>query len=866
MSQGQIAFFEIFPWNENFETGIELIDEQHKKLVDILNRLAAHLANLSDEVTLNEIFDELAAYADYHFKTEEKIWSTHFKDDAWYVEHEHTHESFIDDVLVLKGNKDQKNLDEVISEIVSFLSQWLAYHILDTDKRMAKAVLAMESGDSIERAKERSNEEMSGSMKVLVNTVLSMYDSLSTRTLDLMREKTLRKKAEEALLNSEERWKFVLEDGSENIWDWDVSNDKMHFPEKEMPLKEFIKKGEQESTIHEADRKRVEADFKAHFEGKTEFFISKYRVLRKNGSWSWVLSRGKVVSRDREGRALRMVGTHSDITERELASLIYKNSSQAMLISDANNAIISINPAFTEITGYAEEDVLGRDPKLLSSGENDKALYKEMWDTLKRTGHWSGEVLNRRKNGELYPEILNISTVTNDFGLVDHYIGLFYDITKQKKADELIIEQANFDPLTKLQNRGMFKARLEEEIKRSKRSKLPFALLFLDLDHFKEVNDSLSHEVGDKMLVEVSKRIKNEVRESDIVSRLGGDEFAIIFTELKELHSIDRITKNILDSLAQPYAIGVDQIYSSASVGITLYPSDADDATQLLKNSDQAMYLAKTSGRSCYRYFTLSMQEAAEKRRILINDLHNALELNQFEVYYQPIINMKTGEITKAEALIRWNHPERGLVSPDNFIPMAEESGLIIDIGDWVFKEAMRQTSLWKKNYGIEFQTSVNKSPIQFRSAKKLNNWVEYLNELGLSGKNSVIEITENLLMENESRIIDKLLQLREVGIDISLDDFGTGYSSLSYLKKFDVDYLKIDRSFVNNLSEASQDFILCEAMIVMAHKLGIKVIAEGIETADQQQLLSAMGCDYGQGYLFSRPVPAGEFEKLLQK
>ena len=708
MPKEEITFFEIFPWNKNFETGIEIIDEQHKELVNILNRLAAHLANLSDEVTLNEIFDELAEYADYHFKTEEKIWSAHFKNDEWYVEHEHTHESFIDDVLALKHNKNEKALDEVIYQIVSFLSQWLAYHILDTDKRMAKAVLAMESGDSIEEAKTRANDEMNGSMKVLVNTVLSMYDSLSTRTLDLMREKTLRKQAEAALLDSEERWKFVLEGGGENIWDWDIENNTMHFSEDNIPLDDFIgnglKKSNEESNIHRADRKRVEASFHSHLEGKTEFFTCKYRVLRKNGGWSWVLSRGKVVSRDENAKPLRMVGTHSDITERELASLIYQNSSQAMLISDVRNVIISVNPAFTKITGYTEEDTIGKNPKMLNSGRNDKAFYTAMWDTVKSTGHWSGEIYNKRKNGEIYPETLNISTVTNAFGSVDHYVALFSDITEKKKADELIVEQANMDPLTKLQNRRMFQDRLDEEIKRSKRSELPFALLFLDLDHFKEVNDSLGHEVGDQMLVEVSERIKAHVRESDVISRLGGDEFAIIFTELKDIHSIDHITQEILDSLSKPYHLGVDQVYISASVGITLYPSDADNISQLLQNSDQAMYLAKNSGRSCYRYFTPSMQEAAEKRRMLINDLHIALELNQFEVYYQPIINMETGEIKKAEALIRWNHPERGLVSPDDFIPFAEESGLIIEIGDWVFKEAMRQTSIWKENTVLSFK------------------------------------------------------------------------------------------------------------------------------------------------------------------
>ncbi|MGB5965795.1 MAG: bacteriohemerythrin [Sulfurimonadaceae bacterium] len=870
ISNDGIVYFEIFPWNKNFEIGIELIDEQHRQLVLILNRLAAHLANRSDEIILNEIFDELADYADYHFKTEETIWSAHFKDDDWFTNHEATHGSFIHKVIALKNNDSNKPLDDVIHDIVSFLSKWLAYHILDTDKRMAKAVHALESGASIEEAKMQANDEMSGSMKVLINTVLDMYDNLSNRTLDLMREKALRKQAEEALSRSEERWKFILDGAVENVWDWDIEHGQMSHSEDEAPLFEIVanslKTDHQAASIHPADIEGLKADFQAHLDGKTAFYTNKHRVLRKNGSWSWILTRGKVVSRDNNGKALRMVGTHSDITERELAAQIYRNSSQAILISDINNNIISVNPAFTKITGYSGEYAIGKNPKFLTSGKHDRTFFNEMWESIKSTGHWSGEIYNKRSNGEIYPEILMINTVKDTNGHVDHYFALFDDITEKKKADELILEQANYDPLTKLPNRRMFQDRLQYEITRSHRSKLPFALLFIDLDHFKEVNDSLGHEMGDMLLIEAAQRILNKIRDSDTVSHLGGDEFTIIVTEIKDILSIDRIMQDIIKSLSTPFHLDTNQIYVSASIGITLYPADANNASELLKNADQAKHLAKKSGRSCFSYFTPSMQEEAQKRQLLINDLHNASALNQFQVYYQPIIDLKTGKIQKAEALIRWNHPLEGLVSPDNFIPLAEESGLIIEIGDWVYKEATRQTKIWQEQYDPEFQISVNKSPVQFRSAAKIDDWIDHLAELGLSGKSSVIEITESILMEHESRITDKLLQLRDAGIEVSLDDFGTGYSSLSYLKKFDIDYIKIDKSFVSNLTPDSQDSALCEAIIVMAHKLDISVIAEGIETEAQSRLLTDMHCDYGQGYLFSRPVSAKDFEELLTR
>jgi len=868
--ENEITYFEIFPWNKNFETGIELIDHQHRHLVFILNKLAAHLANLSSNIILNEIFDELANYADYHFKTEEGIWSSYFAEDEWYTTHIATHGSFIGDVLALKHNDDQKPLDDVIHDIVSFLSKWLAYHILDTDKRMAKAALAIESGSSIAEAKIISNDEMSGSMKVLINTVLSMYDSLSSRTMDLMREKALRLQAEEALNLSEERWKFILDGGVENVWDWDIENNSISRSDKDTEFFQIVSrhlKGNEEGCmIHPMDIEQLKADFDAHMEGRSEFFSNKHRLLRENGSCFWVLSRGKVVSRDSNNKALRMIGTHSDITEREMVAEIYRNSRQAILISDINNNIISVNAAFTEITGYSEEYAIGKNPKFLSSGKHDKSYFVEMWNSINESGHWSGEIYNKRKNGEIYPELLMINTIRREDGTIDHYFAFFDDITEKKRSDELILEQANYDPLTKLPNRHMFKELLGQEIKRAHRFNTVFALFFIDLDHFKEVNDTLGHEIGDVLLVEAAQRIIRQTREADSVSRFGGDKYTIIFSDIKDPIALERIAQDIIDDLSKPFQLGVNRVYVSASIGITLYPNDADNASELLKNADQAMYMAKKVGRSCFSYFKSSMQEVAQKRQLLINDLHNALAYNQFEVYYQPIIDLKTMQIKKAEALIRWNHPLKGLIPPNDFIPLAEESGLIIGIGDWVYKEATRQTKLWQEKYHSDFQISVNKSPVQFRSSAKIEDWILHLEDLGLSGGSSVIEITESLLMENEGRIVHKLLQLRDSGIKVSLDDFGTGYSSLSYLKKFDIDYVKIDRSFVSNLTPDSQDMALCEAIIVMAHKLGIKVIAEGIETEVQHRLLMEMECDYGQGYLYSRPVPSKEFEKLLEK
>ena len=561
-----------------------------------------------------------------------------------------------------------------------------------------------------------------------------------------------------------------------------------------------------------------------------------------------------------------------EITERkkteesmQLASTVYTNSSEGMAVTDSNNRIIAINPAFTKITGYKEEDVLGKDPGILNSDSNQSDDFdKSMREIINTTGHWHGEISRQRKNGEAYIERLTINTIFNEEGLVHHRVALFSDITEKKKAEELIFRQAYYDPLTQLPNRRMLRDRLDQEIKKSDRAGLSLALLFIDLDRFKEVNDSLGHDMGDLLLIESAKRILACVRDSDTVARFGGDEFTVILSDLAETHSIERIAQNIIKELSKPFSLENNLANVSASIGISLYPDDASDTNELQKIADQAMYLAKDLGRSRFSYFTKAMQQAAQFRTQLLHDMKIALVEGQFQLYYQPIVYLTTKEIYKAEALLRWNHPRDGMISPADFIPLAEESGLIVDIGNWVFKEAARQVKYFKEKLGVDIQISINKSPVQFQATTDHKNWIDFLQELNLSGDSIVIEITEGLLMEDDPNISKQLLQFRDAGIQVSIDDFGTGYSSLSYLKKFDIDFLKIDQSFIKNLAPDSDDMALSEAIIVMAHKLGLQVIAEGIETEQQRQLLLGAGCDYGQGYLFSKPIPGDEFENLF--
>ncbi|HEX5539385.1 MAG TPA: EAL domain-containing protein, partial [Methylophilaceae bacterium] len=452
----------------------------------------------------------------------------------------------------------------------------------------------------------------------------------------------------------------------------------------------------------------------------------------------------------------------------------------------------------------------------------------------------------------------------NGDGDIIGVLGTYNDITERKQAEQIIRYQASYDALTQLPNRRMFHDRLRQEISKSQRSGLKLALILLDLDNFKEVNDTLGHAFGDNLLRQVAERLRVCVREEDSVARLGGDEFSIIIAGLQEASTLERIAQDILRELGLPFRLQDDVVYPTVSIGLTVYPDDADNIDDLLKNADQAMYEAKRQGRNRYTYFTPAMQQAALNRMQLTRELRNALADGQFRVVYQPVVELATGAVAKAEALIRWQHPQRGMISPADFIPVAEATGLIANIGEWVFRQAAQQLGRWRQGRP-DFQISINKSPMQFTSdSQQHRGWLAYLQALGLPGDSLIIEITEGLLLDASAAVTRILSDCRKAGMQVALDDFGTGYSSLSYLKKFDIDYLKIDKSFVANLAAGSDDLALCEAIIEMAHKLGIKVIAEGVETQAQRDLLVGAGCDFGQGYLFSKPLPPEEFGKLL--
>ena len=435
-----------------------------------------------------------------------------------------------------------------------------------------------------------------------------------------------------------------------------------------------------------------------------------------------------------------------------------------------------------------------------------------------------------------------------------------------KQSQEMIQHEAEQDYLTGYGNRRKFYHLLENEIKEAETTGKSFSLFQLDLDSFKEINDSFGHSVGDLLIIEASKRINNCISKNDKIARLSGDEFMLIISDSHSKNDLERYAKKIKTSLSNVFYLDENEIHTSASIGITTYPFDATNREQLLNNVDQAMFFSKKMGKNRYSYFSSSMKSEIIFRNNTIIDLRTALKEDQFELHYQPIVDLSTNKITKAEALIRWKHPTRGLVYPDKFIPIAEETGLIVEIGEWAFKQAVAETVKIKEIINNDFQISINTSPLQYdKNGLNVSDWFSHIITSGLSGKDITLEVTEGILMESSDTVRNKLYNLRDLDVQISIDDFGTGYSSLSYLKKFDIDYLKIDRSFVGNLNDNSDDLVLIQAIIIMAHKLGCKVIAEGIEDQEQRDILAKEGCDYGQGYHFSKPLISSEFMKLLK-
>ena len=546
------------------------------------------------------------------------------------------------------------------------------------------------------------------------------------------------------------------------------------------------------------------------------------------------------------------------------ASVVFENTSEGILITNAEHKIVSVNRAFTEITGYSEDEVMGRNPSLLQSGRHDETFYDAMWQSIKSTGQWSGEIWNRRKDGEIYPQLLNINTFVNQKGELTHHIGVFSDISNIKDAESRLEHLAHHDALTDLPNRLLCLARLEHELQVAKRSGEQVGVLFIDLDMFKNINDSLGHAKGDHLLQQVAKRVQENIRGEDTFARLGGDEFVMIAGAIKGRQDIALIAENTLAMFSRPFLVDEQDVFISASIGISIYPDDGEDTDTLLRNADVAMYCAKSEGRNNYQFYMPALTHRVQERLNIETCLRQALKKNELMLYYQPQYSLDSQQMIGVEALLRWRHPEMGMVAPDRFIPVAEETGLIVPIGEWVLKTACQQLKAWQDAGCAPGRMAVNLSARQFWKpglAKVVQN---ILTETGIEPGFLELELTESIIMHDTDIVSNTLATLHEIGVELSIDDFGTGYSSLSYIRRFPLDRLKIDRSFVRDIMSNPDDAEMIVSIIALGHSMKLKVLAEGVETLEQLQYLQMQGCDEVQGFYFSKPLPADELGALL--
>lgn len=668
---------------------------------------------------------------------------------------------------------------------------------------------------------------------------------------------------------SEERLKLSLWGSGDEMWDWNIKSGKI-YRSNIWGILDFPQDGTRnvggggETNIHENDNARIRETLQQHIDQKSEHFEVTYRVRDKNNNWIWVLDRGKIVERSDSGEPMRMTGTLKDISQikkaderLKLFAKCIENISDAVVIYDRKFTIVDVNKAFQRITGKTKKQMAGTSIRF--SRYPEKFTQSVKFHLLNK-GSWHGEIESKRANGEVYLTDLNIDIIRDENGNISHFVGVFSDITKRKETESELRRLANSDTLTGLPNRSFFQANQVRLVK----NKTPHALLVFDLDNFKKVNDSLGHEVGDVLLCQVAERIKQIGRKQDTVYRLGGDEFSILIENTNDIHTITTIAKNILKTIAEPLKLKNQEIVLYSSIGIVLYPEDGATPQELLKNADTAMYHAKHTGGNKYQFFSESMNKKAVKRLQIESLIRHGLKEDFFSVFYQPKIEISTGKVAGMEALVRFETPTKGIISPVVFIPVSEETGQIIDIGEIVLRKSCFATKKWIDAGLFDGRIAVNLSAVQFTQPNLVGMISDILKESQLPAKHLELEITEGTVMDSPQAAIDTMLQIRAMGIHLSLDDFGTGYSSLAYLKKFPLNTLKIDKAFVDDIEGSEQGRNMVATIVTIAHNLGLQVVAEGVETNQQLNFLAGLRCEQLQGYLYSKPLAEKNFQSYL--
>ena len=1004
-SENVIESIDIFTWDDNFDTGIPEIDEQHKKLVKLINVLAGHIALQSDSPELSLIFDELLDYATYHFQTEEEIWHRYLPDDALEAMHIIVHNNFLTNILKLKKEQSIKLSERLTEEVLGFLIRWLASHILEEDRHMALVILALQSGMPLASAKTHAKETMNEATSVYRDLIHSLFGNLSTNTSHLNRELAKHKLIEEELVQSrsaiaerENAFRTLVENTPDTIVRYDGNCRRIYanpvlVSQIGKPFDEIIGTTPAESAQPEmlAYENKIKEVLK---NGQPDTFLLKW----KNISGEDIYADLRLIpERDPEGNIVSVLGIGTDITKRvnveqdlrsesEKNRVLLRNASDGIHILDAQGNIIEASDSFCDMLGYDRDEIIGMnvsrwDAKFNEAELNErvKTIYlgqkrfqfetshlrkdgtilevevstfpleldgkpimfsssrditerKQAEIALVQQNQFSEDIINSlpgifymvdlqgsfvRVNSQ-FMEVTGYSKTElegmNALGLFDeqdsflliqkaqevfenghaeaeielitksrqkipyyfsgrrtsinsrlYVVGIGTDITEQRKANERIIRLANFDQLTGLPNRTLLNDHFRYAINLAQRSGESLAMMFIDLDHFKDINDTLGHSIGDQVLMEVSSRLKSALREEDTLSRQGGDEFILILPGA-DADGAALVATKLIEIISLPCLVGSNELIVTPSIGIAIYPHDGETQELLSKNADAAMYRVKHEGRNNFHFYSSEMQAQSERNLKLANALRHALVRNEFQVHYQPQLSLKDCSIIGVEALLRWQHPELGIISPAEFIPIAENNGQIIPIGEWVLRTATKQLKDWMDEGLPPMMMAVNLSAVQFRQNNLSELITRILDDVKLPYHYLELELTEAATMDNPIAAIAAMDKLHEYGIRLSIDDFGTGYSSLSYLKQFNVYKLKIDQSFVSDITNDQDDKAIVTAIINMASNLGMQTIAEGVETASQLDFLRLQGCNEVQGYYFSRPLTKDEFETFARK
>jgi diguanylate cyclase (GGDEF)-like protein/PAS domain S-box-containing protein len=751
---------------------------------------------------------------------------------------------------------------------LGLLAMALARRIEQPVRSLAEAARAFSRGDRQAYAEPYGPTELA-----------DLARDFNTMVADRLHAETELQTQRQQLQAAKDRLDLAMQIARMGLWTWDLRTGMVQGDDTlaqifgdpspgtgRVPIEEW------RSRTHPEDLLALDPPLIACLKGETEQFEVAQRIRHRDGHWIWGLWRGRVTERDAQGKCVALMGSFHDITERreaherlQLAASVFTHAREGITITDTRGTIIDVNDTFTRITGYSREEAIGNNPRMLQSGRQGPEFYAAMWKSLAEQGHFTGEVWNRRKNGELFAEIITISAVRNPLGATTHYVALFTDITSIKENERKLERIAHYDALTGLPNRVLLSDRLQQAMARCQRKGHSLAVAFIDLDGFKAVNDLHGHEQGDDLLVALAQRLQSSLREGDTLSRMGGDEFVAVLSDLEHLHDCHPVLDRMLRAAADPVRLGDRLFQLSASIGVTLFPADGVGPDLLIRHADQAMYQAKQAGKNRYHLFDVEHDTAVKTQREEIARLRQALETQEFVLHYQPKVNMRTGQVIGAEALIRWNHPQRGLLPPAAFLPTMHDHAISLEVGDWVIATALQQMATWKSQ-GLDLPVSVNidaqhlqKEGFSHRLATLLAAQPE------VPASHLELEILETSALEDMAQVSAIMHRCQAMGVRFALDDFGTGYSSLTYLKRLGAEVIKIDQSFVRDMQTDPDDLAIVQGVIGLARAFHREVIAEGVETIAHGSVLLPLGCECAQGYGIARPMPAGELPQWVQ-